>query len=121
MELTTFCDSALYLCSMPKGETEDLLLFVVPKAHCVTTLKGCHRDAGHQGHDHTLSLLREHFWWPGMINQIQQSIKNCVHCLHHEGDSPKVPLHSIVATAPLDLLHVDFTSIEMTMELKTTT
>ena len=41
---------ALYLCSMPKGETEDLLLFVVPKAHCVTTLNGCHRDAGHQGH-----------------------------------------------------------------------
>ena len=23
----------LYLCSMPKGETQDLLLFVVPKAH----------------------------------------------------------------------------------------
>ena len=33
---------ALYLCSMPKGETEDLLLFVVPKAHCVATLNGCH-------------------------------------------------------------------------------
>ena len=30
---------------------------------------------------------------------------------------PKVPLHTIVATAPLDLLHIDFTSIEMTMEL----
>ena len=38
---------ALYLHSMPKGETKDLLLFVVPKAHCVTTLNGCHRDAGH--------------------------------------------------------------------------
>ena len=24
---------ALYLCSTPKGENEDLLLFVVPKAH----------------------------------------------------------------------------------------
>ena len=44
----------LYLCSMSKGETEDLLLFVVPKAHHVTVLNGCHRDAGHQGHDHTL-------------------------------------------------------------------
>ena len=30
---------------------------------------------------------------------------------------PKVPLHPIVVTAPLDLLHIDFTSIEMTMEL----
>ena len=33
---------ALYLCSMPKGETEDLLLFVVPKAHHVDTLNGWH-------------------------------------------------------------------------------
>ena len=33
---------ALYLCSMPKDETEDLLLFVVPRAHCVTTLNGCY-------------------------------------------------------------------------------
>ena len=30
---------------------------------------------------------------------------------------PKVPLHPIVATASLDLLHIDFISIEMIMEL----
>ena len=29
----------------------------------------------------------------------------------------KAPLHPIVATAPMDLLHVDSTSIEMTMDL----
>ena len=33
---------ALYLCSIPKCETEDLLLFVVPKAHHVAALNGCH-------------------------------------------------------------------------------
>ena len=33
---------ALYLCSMPKGENEDLLLFMVPKAHQMATLNGCH-------------------------------------------------------------------------------
>ena len=108
---------ALYLCSMPKGKTENLLLFVVPKAHCITTLDGCHRDASHQGCNHTLSLLREHFWWPRMVNQMWKSIKSCVHCLQHKGKLPKAPLHPIVATTPLDLLHVDFTSIEMTMEL----
>ena len=113
----TIYQEALYLHSIPKGKTEDLLLFVVPKAHQVTALNGCHRDAGHQGCDCTLSLLQEHFWWPGMISQMQQSIKNCVHCLQHEGNFPKAPLHQIVATAPLDLLHIDFTSIEMTMEL----
>ena len=52
-----------------------------------------------------------------MVNQLWQSIKNCMHCLQHEGILPKAPLHPIVATAPLDLLHINFTSIEMTMEL----
>ena len=81
----TIHQNALYPCSMPKGENEDLLLFIVPKVHRVTALNGCPRDAGHQGHDHTLSLLQEHFWWPGMTNQMQQAIKTCMHCLQHEG------------------------------------
>ena len=105
----------LYLCSMPKGKTEDLQLFVVPKAHCVAALNGCHQDACHQGHDCTLCLLWDHFWWPGMTNQVQKSPKSCTHCLQHEGNLPKVPLHPIVPTAPMDLLHIDFTSIKTTM------
>ena len=102
---------------MPKGENENLLLYVVPKVHWVTTLNGCHRDAGHQGSDHTLSLLQEHFWWSGMASQMQQSIKTCACCLEHEGSMFKAPLHPIVATTPLDVQHVDFTSIETTLEL----
>ena len=107
----------LYLCSTPKGENEDLLLFVVPEAHQVTTLNGYHRDAGYQGHDHTLSLWQECFWWPGMTNQMQQAIKTCVHCLQHEDSLSKAHLHSIMATTLLDPLNIDFTSIEMTLEL----
>ena len=38
----TVLQDALYLHSMPKGENEDLLLFVVPKAHHTATLNGCH-------------------------------------------------------------------------------
>ena len=33
---------ALCLCSIPKGETEDLLLFMVPKVHHVATLNEGH-------------------------------------------------------------------------------
>ena len=108
---------ALYLCSMPKGENEDLLLFLVLKAHQTATLNECHRDAGHQDCDHTLSLLQEHFWWPGMAKQIRQVIRACTCCLQYEGSIPKAPLCPIVATAALDLLHVDFTSIDTTLEL----
>ena len=113
----TTLQGTLYLCSTPKGENEDLLLFVVLKMHLTTTLNGCHRDAGHQGHDCTHSLLQEHFWWPGMAKQMRQVIKACKCCLQYEGGTPKAPLCPIVTTAPLDLLDVDFTSIETTMEL----
>ena len=50
-----------------------------------------------------------------MNSQIQQAIRNCTCCLQHKSSLPKAPLHPIVATAPLDLLHVDFTSIETTL------
>ena len=49
---------------------------------------------------------------------MQQSIKSCAHCLQHEGNLSIAPLHPIVARAPMDLLHVNFTSIEITLELK---
>ena len=108
---------ALYLCSTPKGGNEDLLLFMMLKAHWTATLNGCHHNVGHQGHDHTLSLLQEHFWWPGMAKQMRQGIRACTHYLQYEGGIPKAPLCPIMATAPLDILHVDFTSIETTLEL----
>ena len=108
---------ALYLQSLPKGENEDLLLFMVLKAHWAVTLNGCHQDVGYQGHDCTLSLLQEHFWWLGMAKQMRQVIRACTHCLQYEGGIPKAPLCPIVATSPLDLPHVDFTSIETTLEL----
>ena len=101
---------------MSKVKNEDLLVFMVPEAHRVATLKGCHRDAGHKGHDRTLSLLQECCWWPGMTSWMQQSIRTCTCCLQHEGSLSKAPLHPIMATAPLDLLHADFTSIETTWE-----
>ena len=52
-----------------------------------------------------------------MANQMWQSIMSCVHYLQHEGDLSKAPLHLIVDTAVMDLLHVDFTSLEMTLEV----
>ena len=48
---------------------------------------------------------------------MRQVIKACNCCLQYEGGTPKAPLCPIVATTPLDLLHVDFTSIETMMEL----
>ena len=52
-----------------------------------------------------------------MAMQMRQVIKACRHCLQYEGSTPRAPLCPIVATTSLDLLHIDFTSIETMMEL----
>ena len=52
-----------------------------------------------------------------MAKHMRQVIRACTCCLQYESAIPKAPLHPIVATASLDLLHVDFTSIETTLEL----
>ena len=52
-----------------------------------------------------------------MAKQMRQVIKACKCCHQDEGGTPKALLCPIVATAPIDLLHVDFTSIETLMEL----
>ena len=52
-----------------------------------------------------------------MAKQMRQVVKTCRCYLQYEGSTPKDPLCPIIDTAPLDLLHVDFTSIETTMEL----
>ena len=57
------------------------------------------------------------FGGQGMAEQMRQVIKTCRCCLQYEGSTSKAPLCPIVATAPMDLLHVDFMSIETMMEL----
>ena len=76
-----------------------------------------HWDTGHQGQQQTLYLLHDWFWWPRMATQMQKAISNCKQCIQHEGTHPKAPMWPIIITAPLELLHVDFTSTETTMEL----
>ena len=115
----TMKNGVVYVNTMPKGETEGLLAFVVPSAHRRAALNGMHQDAGHQGQQRMLVLAQECFWWPKMeddwqsigtedVNGTARFLK--VHC--SEG-----PLCPIQAYAPLELVHVDFTSIETTMEL----
>ena len=78
-----------------KGENEHLLLFIVSKMHQTATLNGCHQDAGHKGCDHTLSLLQECFWWPGMAKQMRQVIKACKCCLQYEV-APSRPIYALL-------------------------
>ena len=108
---------ALYHCQTPTGKLEEVLQFMVPMAHGVAAMNGCHQDTGHQDQQQTLCFLHDQFWWPGMATQMQKVISDCKQCIHHKGTCAKAPKWPIIVTAPLELLHVDFTSTEMLMEL----
>ena len=108
---------ALYHHHTLAGKFEEVLGFVVPTAHCEATMNRCHWDAGDQGQQGILYLLQDQFLWPSMVTQMQKVISSCKWCIWHEGTCAKAPMQPITVTAHLELLHVDFTSIEMTMKL----
>ena len=80
-------------------------------------MNGCYCNARHQGQQRTLRLLNDWFSWPGMAAQMQWVISSCEQCIQHEGIWAKGPVQLIIVTIPLELLHVDFTSIETLIEL----
>ena len=107
----------MYVSTTLKGETGGVLAFVVPVGQCRTALNGVHHDAGHQGQQRTMALAQERFWWPMMAEDCHALVRGCPHCQAFEGEVPKALLCPIRAYAPLELVHLDYTSIESTMEL----
>ena len=85
---------------------------VVPKAYRSRALVGCHDDVGHQGRMRTLSLLRERFYWPGMQTEAMQHVQQCTRCLRRKTPSHVAPLQPIHVTQPLELVHMDYLSLE---------
>ena len=103
---------------MPKRSNEDVLVFVVPGLKWQAAIDGCHRYLGHQGRDHMLSLLRERFWWPGMAQRMMLSIHNCEKCCIFEAKPQIPPMEPILCIEPLDLVHIDYVSMEVTVGIK---
>ena len=107
----------MYVSTTPKGETKRVLTFVVPVGQCCTVLNSVHCDAGHQGQKRTLALTQERFWWPMMAKDCCALVRGSPRCQAFEGEVPKAPLCPKRVYAPLELVHLDYTSIESTMEL----
>ena len=106
----------VYVNRTPKGETEGVLAFVIPVGQCHLVLNGIHHDASHQGQQQTLALTQERFWWPMMAEDCCAIVRGCPHCQAFEGEVHRAPLCKIRAYDPLELVHLDYTSIESMME-----
>ena len=76
-------------------------------------MQGCHDDLSHLGIEQTIYLLRDHFYWPGMLNDVTRYIKQCERCLKFKALPEKAPMENIDATYPMELVHMYYLTIEV--------
>ena len=94
------------------AERKPRFQLILPSHLTTRALKGCHNQVGHQGIVRTLSLLRERFYWPGMHKEATLYVNKCQSCLKRKATPDVAPLQPIVANQPMELVHMDFLSIE---------
>ena len=103
----------MYINTTPKGEAEGVLAFVIPVGQWHLVLNSVHCDVGHQGQQRTLAIAQERFWWPMMAEDCRAIVRECPYFQAFEGEVPKAPLCLIWAYAPLELVHLDYTTMEL--------
>ena len=91
--------------------------FIVPRAHRRTAIDGCHHDTGHQGKKRTESLIYDQFWWPAVFKDANRAVQNGRQCQLYGGREEKASMVLMMVTAPLQLVHLNFTSFKTTMDL----
>lgn len=87
---------------------------LVPQSLQNQVLEWVHDRAGHLGVEKTLGLARRRFFWPGMTQGVEKWCLKCVRCNLHKTPANKVsaPLVSIDSDYPLQIVSVDFLSLE---------
>ena len=86
---------------------------VLPDKYHGDALKAVHDQMGHMGRDRTLNLLIERFFWPNMSQDVSDYVSRCDRCIHRKpSTSQKAPLVSISTTYPLELVSIDYLSLE---------
>ena len=111
-------DHLLFINTTLPGNVGTIPVFVVPVNRRQVAIDMCHRNAGHQGRDRTLSLMKGWFWWPGMATALCLAIQNCGRCKQFEAKSQLPEMEPILCTQPMELVHVDYVGMEVTMAAK---
>ena len=85
---------------------------VVPKSHRQQAMKGVHEDLFHVHLDSALRQARLRFFWPYMARDLERKISKCRRCLQRGAPRQKAPMSTIETTFPLELLSIDYLTIE---------
>ena len=87
---------------------------VLPTSLKATVMNELHDKMGHPGPDRTLELLRQRFYFPKMEEEVRQWCSTCKRCCLRQPARPsqRAPLMSIQTSRPLELVSIDFLSLE---------
>ena len=66
----------------------------------------------HLGLDCMLDLMHDRFFWPCMAAQAKKHVGRCHLCLAFKARQEKDPLKNIMATHPLELVHLNYLCLE---------
>lgn len=104
-------DNVLYRKWVERGNL--VYQLVLPEQFRERALQGVHDDVGHLGSERALHLARARFFWPRMARDIEEKCQKCERCFRRKAVPQKAaPLENISATYPLELLCMDYLSIE---------
>ena len=80
---------------------------LIPPQESDQVLAELHR--GHPGGARIKSLACRFVWWPGMDQQIEETVQNCLNCRQSQPAPPVAPLCSWQwSTRPWSRIHIDF-------------
>ena len=96
-----------------KEDKEEVWQVVLPKCLRTLVLESLHDEAGHQGKERTLSLLRDRFYWPWMARDTEFKVKYCERCIRRKSPvNQRAPLVNIETVQPLELVCMDYLTLE---------
>ena len=91
---------------------ENEFQFMLPKSYWKQALEACHDNMGQLGTERTTFLLRDWFYWPSVLEDIEHHVKTCPRCIRFKTQPEKAELIPIIANRPLELVHIDYLTIE---------
>uniref|UniRef100_A0A8C6LMF4 Gypsy retrotransposon integrase-like protein 1 n=1 Tax=Nothobranchius furzeri TaxID=105023 RepID=A0A8C6LMF4_NOTFU len=86
---------------------------VLPAEYRADVLNQLHDKMGHLGAERTLHLIRSRFYWPKMSSDVLNNVSTCKRCVLRKSLPERAsPLANILTFRPLELICMDFLSLE---------
>ena len=105
-------DGVLYRKTSDTEGTQRLQL-VIPHSSRKQAMKGVHEDLYHTHFEDSVRHARMRFFWPFMASDLERKIKRCERCVRRGAQAQKAPMATISTTHPLELLSIDFLTIDV--------